>query len=349
MIDTTPGTAQKPKITLCSAVSEASGEDPAGSAWSLRRIVMMELQLPWAYNVLRSKHAPEGLEALLLELYDNLAEPWGMIGMAPDPAYSVEGKTRIVDLRQGDGIAAAYHRDSYLVPSDEVVEYLRLLSYEPDNPKLLATRQPDDQTTREFFICTHGAIDACCATIGYPMYKLLRTMADQAETPARVWRCTHFGGHRFAATALEAPQGRYWAHLKASMLSSLMHRSAPVRELRRHYRGWAAMPEPLWQVAEAEVFARAGWAWNDATITGINGDVNAGQGGMLTLSFSHPAMASGTIEIDINPTGSVRTMDTSNSDEYRDAPQYRVTILSQHPTGCLDQLATTNELHPPNQ
>ena len=37
MIDTTSGTAN-PRVTLCSTVSEASGEDPAGSAWALRRI-----------------------------------------------------------------------------------------------------------------------------------------------------------------------------------------------------------------------------------------------------------------------------------------------------------------------
>jgi hypothetical protein len=268
-------------------------------------------------------------------VYDNLAEPWGMIGIAPDAAYSPDGTSRIIDLRQGDGIASAYRRDTYLVPSDEVVHYLRLLSFEPDHPTVIAARQPDDQATRAFFICTHGAIDACCATIGYPIYKLLRTMADQADTPTRVWRCTHFGGHRFAATALEAPHGHYWGHLKADLLSALMHRSTPVRDLRRHYRGWAALPDPLWQVAEAELFATVGWAWTDATITGISGDVTPERGGLLTVSFTHPNVESGTVEIDINPHGSVTTMDTSNSGEYRDAPQYRATILSQQPQECL--------------
>lgn len=339
MIDTTPGTTKPSSITLCSQVSEASGEDPAGSAWAVRRILMMELALPWAYNVLESKRAPEGLHELVHEVYDQLDEPWGMIGMAPDPAYSVEGKTRIVDLQQGDGVATAYRRDSYLVPSDEVVDYLRLLSYEPEHPRLRAVRQPDDQTTREFFICTHAAIDACCATIGYPMYKLLRTMADQTETPTKVWRCTHFGGHRFAATALEAPQGRYWAHLKADMLSSLTHRSVPMRDLRRHYRGWAALPNPLWQVAEAEIFATAGWGWNAVAITDISGDATPELGGLLTVGFQHPVTGDGTVEVDINPTGTVRTMDQSNSNEYRDARQYRATIVAQYPSGCLHQIA----------
>lgn len=337
MIDTTPDTTQS-RVTLCSTVSEASGEDPAGSAWALRRIVMLELPLPWAYNSLESRHAPVGLGKLVREVYDNLAEPWGIIAIAPDRDYSVDGMTRIVDLQQGDGIATAYRRDSYLVPSDDTVEYLRLLSFEPESPKLLAMKEPDDQTTRDFFICTHGAIDACCATVGYPMYKLLRTMADQAEVPTRVWRCTHFGGHRFAATALEAPQGRYWAHLKADMLSDLVHRSAPVRDLRRYYRGWAAVPGSLWQLAEAEIFTTTGWAWGDVTIDEVAGDASPEAGGTLTVRFEHPEAGAGEVDVEITPNGSVKTMDQSKSAELRDAPQYMTRIAAQRPSGCLDQI-----------
>ena len=334
MIDTNSGTAN-PRVTLCSTVSEASGEDPAGSAWAVRRIIMLELALPWPYDVLGGKRVPEGLRDLVYEVYEKLEEPWGMIGFASDPDYSVEGMTRIIDLRQGDGIATTYHRDDYLVPPEEAVSTLRRLSYEPDHPSLAKRRQPDDQETREFFICTHGAVDACCATMGYPIYKLMRTMADQADTPTRVWRCTHFGGHRFAATALEAPQGRYWGHLKADMLSSLIHETTSPRELRRHYRGWAAVAEPLWQIAEAELFATAGWSWTDATITSITGDTSTEDGGMLTVTFQHPEIGTGEVDVAITPAGSVQTLDTSKSDEFRDAPQYKARVTAQRPEGCL--------------
>ena len=334
MIDTTSGTA-KPRVTLCSTVSEASGEDPAGSAWAVRRIILFELPLPWPYDVLSGKRVPAGLRELMYELYERLPEPWGMTGIAPDSDYSVEGMTRMLDLQQGDGIATAYRRDEYLVPNDEVVETLRRLSYEPDHPRLTELRQPDDQETREFFICTHGAVDACCATMGYPIYKLMRAMAAQAERPTRVWRCTHFGGHRFAATALEAPQGRYWGHLKAEMLSSLVHQSATPRDLRRHYRGWAAIAEPLWQVAEAELFATAGWSWTNATITDISGGVASEAGGTLTVAFRHPLVERGEVEIAISPTGVVKTMESTNDPELVDAPQYTARITSQRPDGCL--------------
>lgn len=336
---TTPNDTIKPRMTFCSTVSEESGEDPAGSAWAVRRYVLVELPLPWPENVLQARNAPEGLEEFMWEMYRELQEPWGIIGIAPDDSYSVEGKAWIFDLQQGDGVAGTYHRHGYLVPLDETVRYLRLLSFEPEHPDLLAARQQDDQVTRDFLICTHGAVDACCATMGYPMYKLMRAMADRAESPVRVWRCTHFGGHRFAATAFEAPDGRYWARLKADMLANLVHRRVPMRELRRNYRGWAALPEALWQIAEAEIFARAGWGWTEATITSVTGDAAPENGGDLTVGFTHPAIGEGTVDVQITPAGSVRTMDATNNDHLRDAPQYTCDVTRQEPVDCLDHLS----------
>ena len=57
------------------------------------------------------------------------------------------------------------------------------------------------------FICTNGARDACCATIGR---KLSTAFADDE----RVWECTHLGGHRFAPTALELPSGNVYGRLE---------------------------------------------------------------------------------------------------------------------------------------
>lgn len=327
--------------TFCSTVSEESGEDPAGSAWAIRRYVLIELPLPWTYNSLQSRHAPDGLEDFLVEAYGQMEQPWGFIGIAPDEVYSVEGQTRIIDLRLGDDLASAYHRDTYLVPTDRAVEFLRLIAFEPENPDLIATKKPDDQTSREFFICTHAAIDICCATLGYPMYKLLRLMADRAETTTRVWRCTHFGGHRFAATAFEAPRGHYWGRLKAQMLSSMMHRCADARDIRGHYRGWATLEEPLWQLAEAELFATAGWGWFDAVITDIRGGATPETGGTLTFSWSHPATNGGEVDIEITPNGSVTTLDGSGSDEFRAEHQYIARIVAQRPDGCLDRITST--------
>lgn len=326
------------RASFCSTVSAASGEDPAGSSWAVRRMILIELPLPWPENVLRARNAPEGLEKLVWETYTSLPEPWGFIGFAPDPAYSVDGMTRIFDLTLGDGVASTYHRDSYLVSSDETVHYLRLLSYEPDHADLAVVREDDDQHTRDFFICTHGSVDACCATEGYPMYQLMRAMADRAEPPVRVWRCTHFGGHRFAATALEAPDGRYWARLNAHMLADLIHRRGDARDLRPFYRGWAALEQPLWQIAEAELLACAGWDWTGATITSVSGDVSPEDGGTLTIAFSHPAIGNGEVDVALERSGRLMTKHATKDKHLTEVPQYDATIVRQRPDGVIEAI-----------
>lgn len=326
------------RASFCSSISAASGEDPAGSSWSIRRMILFELPLPWPETSLRARNAPEGLEALIWEIYASLEEPWGFIGFAPDPAWCVAGMTRIFDLHVREGLAGHYHRESYLVPSPDAIHYLRLLSYEPDHPDLAARREPDDQHTRDFFICTHGSVDACCATEGYPIYQLMRAMSDRPGTAVRAWRCTHFGGHRFAATALELPDGRYWARLDAHMLADLVHRRGDARDLRPHYRGWAALDQPLWQVAEAELLAQAGWAWTAATITAITGDVNADEGGTLTVSFRHPVAASGSVDIALTRAGSVMTRNATKDEHLVEAPQYATGIVRQEPVGVVEAI-----------
>ena len=329
---------QERNFTFCTDVTTAAGEDPAGSAWALRRMMLIQFPLPWAYNSLESRNVPEGLGDLLMELWNALDEPWGMIGIAPDPAYCVEGKSWIFDLDQGDALAGSYHRTGYLVPNDEVVRYLRLLSFEPNHPDVIAARQPDDQLTRDFLICTHGAVDACCATMGYPVYQLMRAMADHAETPTRVWRCTHFGGHRFAATALEAPSGRYWGRLEAGMLANLVHRRVPLNEMRPYYRGWAALAQPLWQVAEAEILAQCSWSWFDAQVTAIDGDATLETGGTLTLAFTHPSAGSGEIDIELTPTGTVTMLGSCRGAEPTESPQFETRISAMRPENVLQRL-----------
>lgn len=337
MIDTKPGTA-KPGMTFCSAVSEASGEDPAGSAWALRRMVLAELPLPWPYNVLEGRNVPAGLGDLLMEIWDADGADTGMIGIAPDEAYSTDGMRRVIDLRQGDDVAGAYRRVEYLVPADTVVEHLRRLAFEPDHPAIAAHEVAVDPATRDFLICTHGAVDACCATFGYPIYKLMRAMADRSATPVRVWRATHYGGHRFAATALEAPEGRYWGRLKADMLSPLIHRTGPAKALRGNYRGWAALADPVIQIAEAELLARAGWGWTGARITSLTGETTAEDGGALTFAFTHPA-GSGEVDVEIVPNGTLTTMESSKTGDLIEAPQYTARIVAERPEGCLATIA----------
>jgi hypothetical protein len=62
-----------------------------------------------------------------------------------------------------------------------------------------------------FGVCTHGAKDMCCATLGRPV---ARALAEAA--PGRVWETTHLGGDRFAGNVLVLPDGFLYGHVTVS-------------------------------------------------------------------------------------------------------------------------------------
>jgi hypothetical protein len=312
-------------MQFCSVVSAESGEDPIGSSWHTERYVLVELPLPWKYNALESIHAPEGLGALLMELWE-LGHRWGFIGFAPDEEYSVAGMTRVIDYQLPPAPFAGYDRTEYLFPTERVVERLRLMAADPESDDLTTCGVESPPDSRDVFVCTHGAIDACCATFGYPIYKLLRHMASSPGHRVRVWRCTHFGGHRFAATALDMPEGRYWGHLDARDLGLFLRRDRPFADLRHRYRGWAALPHPLQQVAEGAAFLRAGWEWTRHLVR--PGDpAETGTGHTVRFDYTHPdTRKPGTVDVEVVPDGTVTTMEVSNSEKLHEAPQFRTSI-----------------------
>ena len=66
-----------------------------------------------------------------------------------------------------------------------------------ENPALGATID-----AQQYFVCTNGQRDLCCARFGLPAYARLRELVG-----ARAWQTTHIGGHRFAPNVLVLPQG----------------------------------------------------------------------------------------------------------------------------------------------
>ena len=54
----------------------------------------------------------------------------------------------------------------------------------------------------QYFVCTNGQRDRCCARFGLPAYAQLRGLVGE-----RAWQTTHLGGHRFAPNVLVLPQG----------------------------------------------------------------------------------------------------------------------------------------------
>lgn len=146
------------------------------------------------------------------------------------------------------------------MPDDGVVAAVGALLEGPGGAARFGRYRQETAHGRDVLVCTHGSRDACCGKFGYPVYDLLRRR-HAARERLRVWRTTRIGGHRFAPTMIDYPEGRYWGHLEPWAVERLAARRGPVSDLHPFYRGWSGLGSPFEQVAEREIFAREGWAW----------------------------------------------------------------------------------------
>jgi hypothetical protein len=331
--DATDAQQATSSITFCSLFSEQQGVDPVGSAWANNHYVMIEIPLPWPYDIYESKRAPAGIKDYLYGLWDRGISIAG-VAFAPDPEWSVPGHTRVIDFNMPESPLTRFSRKEFLVPTERTTDAVRTLVEEEDDSWLDSYRCDISPDMRDMFVCTHGAIDACCATFGYPLYKLLRHMTDGAPTPMRVWRCSHFGGHQFAATMTDFPEGRYWGHLKAQDLANIVARKKPFAEVRKKYRGWAGVPMGLAQVAEAAALEHFGWDWTRFVVSSttlpayIYGSKQ--EPAVVLLNYLDPETGvSGEITIEVAPDGFITSMHSSALEpETYEAQQYRAEILS---------------------
>ena len=318
---------------LCSLVSRANGEEPIGSAKPFQTSLMVEVPQPWQRDVIGSRRFPEGLRGVL----ESAAED-GRIGklggLLPDREYSRRGHTRLLFFRRPAGPFAVYEREDLLVPDGGLIpaveDLLDRAEGSPNESSGLARYRQETPHVRDILVCTHGSRDVCCGKFGYPVYDLLRRR-HAAPGRIRVWRTSHLGGHRFAPTMIEYPEGRLWGHLEPWAAERLATRRGPVSDLRPFYRGWSGLGSPFEQVAEREIFAREGWAW-----TGYlkEGRVLASDGerAEVRISYESPHGAvSGAYEAVVETAGTVMTLESSGEEELTEVDQYRVARLEKMP------------------
>jgi hypothetical protein len=249
---TTPGR----ELQLCALVSKANGEEPIGSAAHFEICLVMELTLPWPKDAWQAAHLPAGLLDLFkrVEAQGVKLRPQAVI---PDPDYSKPGYTRLICYRRPAARFSRYQKQEYLVPDGQVTALAEALL---EQPSALSRFEPYRQETdhiREILVCTHGSRDTCCGSFGFRIYEPLRRDYATSET-LRVWRTSHTGGHRFAPTLIDFPEGRYWGRVEADILDNLLHRRGSVVDLAESYRGWSALTT-LEQVAERDIWLQEGW------------------------------------------------------------------------------------------
>ncbi|NJL57608.1 hypothetical protein HC928_22615 [bacterium] len=147
----------------------------------------------------------------------------------------------------------------------------------------------------------------------------------------RVWRCCHFGGHQFAPTLVDLPEGRFWGHLEPEILDLLVHRQDSVAQLRQYYRGWCGLTK-FEQIAEREIWIQEGWNWLTYPKAGqtlaVDQDENWAE---VRLDFTTvDGKVAGAYEARIERCGSVITMtDSGYEDTIQEVKQYQVSFLNK--------------------
>jgi hypothetical protein len=224
------------------------GVDPIGTARVCQGVLLVEWPFPWPRDV--------GEVAALAGPVRVARERGLSVQLVAGPAPS--DLRRVVLHRRPDPVDfAGFDRHEVAVPADEVVDAAMTLARDEG-----VAWQGGGPSIDDVLICTHGRRDVCCGSLGSTLFSELErgTRLDHAVT--RVWRTSHLGGHRFAATVLLLPAGTVWAFADADLVARVVERVGPVADVLARYRGSVVLEPPL-QALERYAFAAVGWSWLD--------------------------------------------------------------------------------------
>ncbi|MHA6797647.1 TIM barrel protein (plasmid) [Pseudonocardia bannensis] len=251
----------------CSRIARAGDEELVGTARYFDRFLLVELPLPWPPGmgtpVWETERVPEPLRAALraaTRRTQDLGYEMKTMALAPDEEYSRPGHTRVLRFDRPPGPTAGLTRSEYHVPDGDAPALIDALFAPGPAPLERFAGARVDEVVRDLIVCTHASVDACCGTFGYPLYRQLRARHGSGG-PVRVWRVSSFGGHRFAPSVIDLPEGRYWGNVSVERMDALVDRTGPVEDVLDMYRGWGCLRHRPEQVLEKELFRREGWSW----------------------------------------------------------------------------------------
>jgi hypothetical protein len=109
----------------------------------------------------------------------------------------------------------------------------------------------------EFFLCTDPGHDACCAKYGPPAFEAASRLIGARRLPMKLFRCSHLGGHKFAATGALFPHGRMYGRIDEKNVTELFDAMASDAIFAPCYRG------SVWDDKETQIatYAAAERGW----------------------------------------------------------------------------------------
>lgn len=243
----------------CSDIARERAEACIGTANRFDRFVLVEIGLPWPEQMrmvpwARSKWPQHIMNALndAVEDCQRQRVPTKFIAIAADRTYSDLESPHVVVLERGSH-HARMERITFPLFEAEGLAQLRAICSSP----LGSVHGTSSSSVRDLLVCTHGQIDSCCGRLGIPLFQHMRHEADSLPD-VHIWRCSAIGGHRFAPTVIDFPEGRMWGHLELEDVPNLLARKQ-IDTLIPKYRGSVCVRSRIEQIAEREVFRMYGW------------------------------------------------------------------------------------------
>lgn len=193
-----------PNPSSCRAQSRALGVPLAGSAVAETAVwIVLEHRGAWPAKAVRDGALPDAIKA-------RLASFESAIKGSRVQLVRRHGR-RVEPLRFWLGVSGLGQCRLWEWSLASVEELLDL-----DVPALVeaigrgeAIEGASQPTMPMMLVCTNGRRDRCCSIEGVPVANALMQHAG-----IDVWHTTHLGGHRFAATLLQLPEGLCYGWLK---------------------------------------------------------------------------------------------------------------------------------------
>ncbi|MDJ0517053.1 MAG: sucrase ferredoxin [Trichodesmium sp. MO_231.B1] len=255
---------------FCADACRKADEDIIGSGTNYSVYILIECPYPWEYNAFESRFLPKNLEVLMAAVKrDNLSLRFLLI--TQNQNYRQNNRKILIYEKEQSSFINGYKKYEFDVDHPEKIA--------PIIQKYLAGDNLDTKTqnprTRDILVCTHGSHDKCCAKYGNPFYtEAKKTISQLGLKNTRIWKASHFGGHRFAPTIIDFPDGRYYGLLNQESFQAILLRTENIELLNRVYRGWGILPTCI-QVLERELIFRHGWEWFEYKINLLNLDINS--------------------------------------------------------------------------
>jgi len=252
-------------LNPCSELSRLLEEDPIGTAPMWTKCIVIELPPPWSAKIEESKHFDESITNYINELNET-EHKIRLQCILPDEQYSTPGMRRVMLFTKDPEFLLATHRLEYLIPEASLPDLCISILKNPQQAEKYKKFKQDVPSMKDILICTHGNRDRCCGSIAVPLYNQLRrkyTQLNELMDSIRIWRTSHTGGHRFAPTVIDLPQGRYWAYVDEMNIDSIIHNSGQISNLNKNYRGCSLVSSVQEQNAEKELLFDLGWSWID--------------------------------------------------------------------------------------